>query len=336
MNCAYNSYLSAGVLLAAASLSLIACLLALGALLFFNMYRNFFYRLLLYTFVTLIFLSSIWILQPIIHLLDHEKHMESITQNNCSTKQNISSNILSYTVYSSLCTIYLLLTSLNFCLYLLSIHHYQFSSWVADLIFLVTCLLLPQPLTLTPTIACGGITLSWKSHDCPTFVLLIAAATIVLLTNIILTTLALLPVCCRACGYNRCVRSAATRSRESYQRALKEILPLFIFLSYTCFAIISLVLAAVKCKLIDAFLRLLGLFLALSFATHLCILGKAKLKKLRGRNRSLATHKSYGSMVIQQHTHRTTVFTSEGISETCNTDYPHVSEDEVDKKLYLS
>ena len=99
-----------------------------------------------------------------------------------------------------------------------------------------------------------------------------------ILINIIFTTLALLPVCCRACGYNRCVRSVATR--ESHQRALKEILPLFIFLSYTCFAIISLVLAAVYCNLIPiiALPRLSGLFLALSFVTHLCILGKAKLK----------------------------------------------------------
>ena len=255
-------------------------------------------------------------------------------------KYIISSEIINYAVYSSLCTIYLLLTSLNFCLYCLSIHHKRFSSWVADLIILLMCLLLPQPLTLPLTSACGDITSLWKSPDSPctiaTFVLLVVAATIVLLVNILLTTLALLPVCCRACGYNRCVRSVATR--ESHQRALKEILPLFIFLSYTCFAIISLVLATVYCELIPitALSRLSGLFLAFSFATHLCILGKAKLKKLRGRNRSLATHKSYGSMVIQQHTHRTTVFTSEGISETCNTDYPHVSEDEVDRELNLS
>ena len=63
---------------------------------------------------------------------------------------------------------------------------------------------------------------------------------------------------------------------------------------------------------------------------------KSKTKKLRGRNRSLATHKSQGSMAVQQYTRRPTVFTSERISETCNTDYPHVSEDEVDRELNLS
>ena len=208
---------------------------------------------------------------------------------------------------------------------------------IADLIFLVTCLLLPQPFTLPITIIVCGITLSWKSvQDCPcakaAFVLLVAAATIVLLVNIIFTTLALLPVCCGACGYNRCVRSVATR--ESHQWALKEILPpLFIFLIYTWVAIINLVLTTYYCEFVslNAFSRLTGLFLALSLATHLCILGKAKLKKLRGK--SLATHQQYGSMAVQQCTHRTTVFTSEGISETCNTDFPHVSEDEVDREL---
>ena len=198
------------------------------------------------------------------------------------------------------------------------------------------CFLLPQPFTITLTIICGGITPSWKllqgsPSNIATFVLLVVAATIVLLVNIFLTTLALLPVCCRACGCNRCVRSVATR--ESLKRALKEILPpVFIFLLYTCIAIISLVIPG-KWESIAS--HLTGLFLALSFVTHLCILGKAKLKRLQGRNRSLATHQQYGSMAVH-YTHRPTVFTSEGISETCNTDYPHVSEDEVDREMNLS
>ena len=327
MNCTSNIFPQLDASLS--PISLIACIIALGAQLFFKMYHNFLYRLLLYTFATLIFLSFIWSIQSILLLAEDA---ENRTQNNCSTEQNVSFKVINYTTYSSLCTIYLLLTSLNVCLYLLSIHHYLFSSWVADLIFLLMCLLLPQPFTLPITIACG-ITSSWKPlQDCPcataTFVPLVVAATIVLLVNIIFTTLALLPVCCRACGYNRCVMSVATR--ESLKRALKEILPpVFIFLLYTCIAIISLVIPGKWESIIAS--HLTGLFLALSFATHLCILGKAKLKKLRGR--SLATHQQYGSTVVQQHTHRTTVFTSEGISETCNTDFPHVSEDAVDREL---
>ena len=61
------------------------------------------------------------------------------------------------------------------------------------------------------------------------------------------------------------------------------------------------------------------------------IVGKTKLNKLRGKKRPQPT--TYRTIANQPHTHRTTVFTSEGISETCNTDYPHVSEDEVDRQL---
>ena len=319
-----------------AAVSFIACLLALGSLVLFKMYRNFFYRLLLYTFGTLSFLSLIWTLQSIMQLC--EEHTEERTQNNCSTG-NVVSKFINYAVYSSLCTAYLLLTSLNFCLCRLSIQHKRFSSWRASLIFLIMCFLLPQPFTITLTIICGGITPSWKllqgsSITMITFVLLIAAAAIVLLTNIILTTLALLPVCCSACGYNQCTRFVATR--EGHQRALKEILPsLLLFFSYTCLAIISLVLPG-KWESIAS--HLTGLILASSFAIHLCLLGKEKLEKLRGKKRSLAIYKSYGSIgkAVDQYNHRQTAFTSEGISETCNTDFPHVSEDEVDRELNLS
>ena len=125
MNCTSKSYPIVGVSLAA--VSLVACLLALGALLFFKMYRNFFYRLLLYTFATLIFLSFIWSIQSIMQMC--EEDTENRTQNNYSTVGNVGSKIINYAVYSSLCTVYLLLTSLNFCLFCLSIHHKNFSSW---------------------------------------------------------------------------------------------------------------------------------------------------------------------------------------------------------------
>ena len=72
-----------------------------------------------------------------------------------------------------------------------------------------------------------------------------------------------------------------------------------------------------------------GPVIPLSFTIHLCILGKTKLKKLRGRKIPLQPTLTYGTNVNMPCTHRSTVFTSEGISETCNTDYPHVSEDEV-------
>lgn len=68
------------------------------------------------------------------------------------------------------------------------------------------------------------------------------------------------------------------------------------------------------------------------FTTHLCLLGKEKLEKLRGVKKRQGMQ--YGTMENQLHTHRPTVFTTEGVSETCNTDYPHVSEDEVDRQFF--
>ena len=133
------------------------------------------------------------------------------------------------------------------------------------------------------------------------------------------------------------MRSVATR--ESHRQALREILPLFILLSPSV-AVLAYIILAAAWKSADIILErwvsgitisILGLLLPLSFAVHLCFLGKTKLNKLRGKKRPQPT--TYRTIANQPHTHRPTVFTSEGISETCNTDYPHVSEDEVDRKL---
>ena len=151
-------------------------------------------------------------------------------------------------------------------------------------------------------------------------------------------------MCCRACGYNICMRSVATR--QSHRQALREILPLFILtipslLGTLCLLIVFIVSEQTKDIILEKWamnvlLFIIGPILPLSFAFHLCILGKTKLKKLRGKTRlpRPPTAAAYGTNAnLQPHTHRTTVFTSEGISETCNTDYPHVSEDEVDRQL---
>ena len=150
-------------------------------------------------------------------------------------------------------------------------------------------------------------------------------------------------VCDRTCGEvcdNLCMRSVATR--ESQRQALREILPLFILLSpsVTALAYIILQLAwkSAYVSLGQWFssitIFIVGLLVPLSFAVHLCLLGRTKLKKLQSKKRPLPT--PYGTITSQPHTHRPTVFTSEGISETCNTDYPHVSEDEVDSELLHS
>ena len=40
------------------------------------------------------------------------------------------------------------------------------------------------------------------------------------LVNIVFTALTLVPLCCRACGYNLCMKTAATI--ESHRKALEE------------------------------------------------------------------------------------------------------------------
>ena len=267
-----------------------------------------------------------------------EEHTENRTQNDCSTEGNISSKIIKYPVYSSLCTAYFLLTCLNFCLYRLSIHHKCFSSWVVDLILLLTCFLLLQPFTLTLTIACGGITSLWKSLDSTctlaTFTLLVAA-TIVLLTNIILTTLALLPACCRACGYNRCVRSVDTRESQT---GTKRDIPFLKRDTTIPFFIVHLLChnkLSTSCKMGVNCRSTSNRAISCLFFCHSPLHSwKSKTKKAARQITSYtSTIRIYS---VQQNTHRTIVFISEGISETCNTDYPHVSEDEVDRELNLS
>ena len=148
-----------------------------------------------------------------------------------------------------------------------------------------------------------------------------------------LTVLTLVPLCSRACGYNMCVKTV--RTRESHRQALKEILPLFILPlpSYTpCLIILLQSIFYSKLSFKIAFLvsGALGLIAALSFVLHLCFIGKAKLWKQRGRKTT--PRANYGT-VNQRHTRHTTVYIEGGgMSETCNTDYPYVSEGEEDTR----
>ena len=292
-------------------------ILTLGVLLFFKMYRKFIYRLLLYTLVA----WTISLISWTAYLLTTIKVTSHLVE--LGTCENpVVTPIFVYIHAASLYFFYLLLTSMGLCLYILAIHHHQFTSWVADLIFLLVCLILSQPLPITVTVL---ISLNVQ-YTVPEMIFL----ALLLLANVGFTALTLVPMCCRACGYNQCMRYVATR--ESHRQALKEILPLFLLLTPVLSILPYLPLASYFSQWYSS-LRICttGLTLALSFALHLCFLGKTKLKKLRGKSPLLPTL-TYGTNVNWPHTHRPTVFTSEGISETCNTDY-HVSEDEVDRQL---
>ena len=223
---------------------------------------------------------------------------------------------------------------MGLCIYILAIHHHQFTSWVADLIFLIVCLILSQIITI---IFLATLHVHLLDQSPAPIAILVTFFILLSLANIGFTALTLVPMCCRARGYNLCMRSVATR--ESHRQALREILPLYILLSPSVGALACVILL-LAWKSADIILAqwvpstnifIAGLLLPLSFAVHLCFLGKTKLNKLRGKKRPQPT--TYRTIANQPHTHRPTVFTSEGISETCNTDYPHVSEDEVDREL---
>ena len=309
---------------------LIIIIITLGVLLFFKMYRKFIYRLLLYAFVALIISSISWTgnLLTIIKVQGQQVELETFTNS------SISIIILFQYIYAgSILLFFLLLTSMSLYMYILAIHHHQFTSWVADLIFLLVCLILSQ------LSAISMLTLRLPYQAPVSDPIEVTCYILIFLATVCFTALTLVPMCFRACGYNNlCMRSVATR--ESHQQALREILPLFILLSPSVGTLACIILElawkSAKVLLLEKWLPSIdiftaGLLLPLSFAVHLCILGKTKLKKLRGKKRPLPT--TYGTIANQPHTHRPTVFTSEGISETCNTDYPHVSEDEVDREL---
>ena len=147
--------------------------------------------------------------------------------------------------------------------------------------------------------------------------------------NIVFTALTLVPLCCRACGYNLCMKTC-------YRKALREILPLFILI-VPSFLFIVLLISSIFEKFLNALYSdilysILGLFCALSFALHLCFIRK-NLKKLRSKKRTLGTT-NYKSVNLRR-THHTTAYTSEGISETCNTECPLLSENEEDTRFLL-
>ena len=119
---------------------------ALGVLVFFKMYRKFIYRLLLYAFVAMItamFGLTAYLLTIII-VQGQQVEFETFTNNSI-----IIINIFYYIYTGSIFLSFLLLTSMSLCIYILAIHHHQFTSWVADLIFLLVCLILSQLTAIT-------------------------------------------------------------------------------------------------------------------------------------------------------------------------------------------
>ena len=312
--------LNSGELAASISLagvSTIACIIAVEGLLYYKMWRTFIYRLVLYMFMFLIVFNSTTIIFFSIELL-----FESTTTN------SIGFNVTEFIFFNGCLTnVSMLMTCITVCIYLMALHNYQFT-YKSDLCLLISSVVYLTAVVTLTIINYGNVNNSGGMS--------IAYDTLVYITipiNIVFTALTLVPLCCRACGYNLCMKTAATI--ESHRKALREILPFFILTLPSFFVTILQLVPLFNYDGIlvsDVILLTLGLFSSLLFAVHLFFIRK-NLGRLRGNKGALKTT-NYGS-VYQLRTHRTAVFTSEGISESCNTEHLPVSEDEVDSRFLL-
>ena len=283
-----------------ASLSIITCIIALVVLIYFKLYHNFIYRLVLYSFVSQIILS---LSTAMTIFLDK------------TLQENIAIIMLFNLFYgASLSATILLTTIISLCICILALFNHQYT-YRADIFMLIFSPIL---------VFIGGVFLFF----------------IVFLVNAVLTILTLVSLCSRACGYKKTVRT-----RESYRKALKEILPLLILPIPSYFLItfpglyliilfsqgmFSIFTYMMYSKIVLLVSSVLGLITVLSFALHLCFIGKTSLYKQRGRK---TTHQADYGTANQCHTRHTTVYIEgEGISETCNTEYPYVSEGEEDTR----
>ena len=317
----FNSIVADAVSISLAGVSTIACIIALEVLLYYKMWHIFIYRLVLYMFTSLI----IYNLSVIIFLSIGLQLQSATSKWTSSTGFDITLTIF---LNGSLVITFMLMDCITVCIYLMALHNYQFT-YKSDLCLLISSILylLVVIIFIIVCLLPGG------SKSSGTMIVYQILLFLTIPVNIVFTLLTLVPLCCRACGYNLCMKTAATI--ESHRKALREILPLFILI--VPFFMVAM-LQELPSSNSDSFvvsqviLVTVGLVSFLSFALHLCFIRK-NLEKLRGKKRT-STTTNYGS-VHQCRTHRTTAYTSEGISETCITEYLPVSESEEDELFIL-
>ena len=195
-----------------AGVSTIACFIAVEVLLYYKMWRSFIYRLVLYMFMSLIAYNSSEVIFSSIQLL-----FESTTTNSIGF-------VVTMIIFLNCCLMnaFMLMTCITVCIYLMALHNYQFT-YKSDL-----CLLISSVVYLTVV---GTFSIIYFGNINNSEGMRTAYGILVFLTipiNIVFTALTLVPLCCRAYGYNLCMKTAATI--ESHRKALREILPFFILI----------------------------------------------------------------------------------------------------------
>ena len=305
-----------------AGVSTVTCIIAVAALLYYKLWHKFIYRLVLYKLLSLIGSSFATTIGVSLIIL--------------STRQdvNIDFVIQNFPMFATGCLIVALMIGvcISICIYLMALHNYQFT-YKADL-----CLFIPSIIALMLwailmilIYACSncGPAITSTEEIC---------SNIFFIVNIVFTLLTVVPLSCRACGHNMCMKTTATK--ESHRKALIEILPFFILTIIPAF---SFCLVFVIINILqnntgiifsvfisrNIFYGIPGLFSAVSVAVHLFSV-RNRLRTKRRREPAVR----YGS-INHRCTYRTGVYTSEGMSETCNTEYTPVSENEEDTRLLL-
>ena len=320
------------VALSLAGVSIIACIIAVGVLLYYKMWRTFIYRLVLYLFISLIVSSFTAVgISLFDYLLISNRNMTLKEVNMASENQTdlfVVKVILLVSVLGSLAIAFLFVTCINASITLMALRNYQFT-YISDL-----CLLALSILIGIISIITTVVRYTRADFDAQTTIIILASISIAaFLFNLIFATLTLVTLCCRACGYNLCMKTAATI--ESHRKALREILPFYILLvPYPLFILLYLGSLIYKSGHVYSVYSVItfslpGLVCAVSFALHLCFIRK-KLKNLRRRNTRRQSSK-YGSVT---HNH-STEFTQEGISEFWNTEHIVVRESEYDDQFLI-
>ena len=304
--------------------SIDACIIALGVLLYYKMWRSFIYRLMLYMFATLIFSSSSTITLMISYLRISNEELVWKEVVNWTNKTGVYASLVipSILIFNCLAIVQLLVTSITVCIYLTAFHNYQFT-YKSDLYLLVSTIIF---VTVVSTLnISASVPPDRYSNNFNQFKgITIAAFVLVCLllpVNIVFTALTLVPLCCRACGYNLCMKTAATI--ESHRKAMKEVLPFFILIVPSILFFLShlkrsLDYSETSYNVVHVIYSIPGLVSSLTFALHLHFMRK-KLKKLQGSR--LVNYESVNFSRI----HCTTVFASDRISDSCITNSPLLS-----------
>ena len=314
--------------LSVAGVSTIACIIALGVLLYYKMWRSFIYRLVLYMFISLIVSSFTTVgISLFDYLLISDRNMTLEEVNFASGNQTnlfVINIILHVSLNGSQPIASLFVTFINASITLMALRNYQFT-YRSDLCLLALSIVFGI-ISITTTV----VVYTRREYDVQIIINFFASLSIAaFLVNFIFVTLTLVPLCCRACGYNLCMKTAATI--ESHRKALREILPLYILLvPNPLFIFLDLRSLIYKSGHVYSItFSLPGLICAVSFALHLCFIRK-KLKNLRRRNTRRQSSK-YGSVT---HNH-STEFTQERISEFWNTEHIVVRESEYDDQFLI-